>query len=112
MKQRAICAGVLLCLLASWQVRCGGTGAAFVFDRVDKVRGEAIFKPMYTPTIGMQLKSGPRRLQHGDIVICHEGLETHRVTEKSDGGEIDVTEFTLTCEQQVFVVKSIHFESN
>lgn len=112
MSKRAICGGVFLSLLALWQVRAGGAGAAFVFDRVDKTRGEAIFKPMYTPTIGMQLKSGPTRMEHGDVIICHEGSERHLVMNREDGKEIGVTEFTLTCEQQVFVVKSIHFESN
>ncbi len=110
MSKRAICGGVLLSLLALWQVRAGSPGAAFTYDRVDK--GLLIFRPMHVPTIGMEWRSGPKTLTHGDVVICRQSNERHAALSKEDGGEIGIYEFVMTCGDRVFVVKGVGFEEN
>lgn len=108
--KRVACIGVLLLLLASWQVRAGSSSCAFKFVGNDLKHNVAVFQPILPVKIEVQLKKGPRALGQGDIFLCIPGRDTHTVIEKDQPAT--VTTLTLTCAagEQVFEVKGIRFE--
>lgn len=110
MWKRAVSLAALLSLCAWYSVRAGSSGAALKFERVDK--GLMLFRPMYAPVIGMELRSGPKRMERGDVVICHQSNEHTTAISKEDGGEVGIYEFIMTCGDQVYVVKGVRFEEN
>jgi len=103
---KRICAAAFLLLCFWLQARAGSHGAAFVYH--SNKDGEGIFTPMYPPQIGVELKSGPAQLNKGEVLICKQGQEKTKVI--ADGAEATVVSFTLTCQERVFVLKSIYFE--
>jgi len=98
---------VLLLSCFTFSVVAGSHGAAFVFKYSDA--GEAVLTPMLAPRFGTILKSGPREINRGEILVCKQGTQTTKV-KTEDGQESAVTEFTLTCDQRVFILTSVRFE--
>jgi len=93
-----------LYLIAS--ARAGMHGAVFVYE--SNAAGEGILTPMMAPEIGVQLKQGPREINHGEVLVCKQGREVSRV-KAIDGQDAEVVEFRLDCDKRIFILKSIHF---
>jgi hypothetical protein len=91
---------------------CGAIAARsktepLVFVRVDRTQGIAILRPMIAPDIGAQLDSGSRELKQGAVLQCTAVTrEHHGIVE---GQLTTVTELTLNCGDQRFVVKGLDF---
>ena len=93
---------------------CGGISARskheplmFVFRGVDHQQDVAILRPMIAPDIGVQLDSGPRKLEPGTVLRCASAARTHAAIVEGQVG--NVTELVLDCGEQKFVVKSVEF---
>lgn len=79
----------------------------FVFLRVDREQDVAILRPMIAPDIGVQLDSGPRKLEPGTVLRCASAARTHAAIVEGQVGK--VTELLLDCGEQKFIVNSVEF---
>src|SRR5882724_6249942 len=79
----------------------------FVFLRVDGERGLAILRPMIAPDIGVQLDSGPRKLDPGTALRCEATAREHDAI--VDGQLAEVSDLILDCVDRRFVVKTVEF---
>lgn len=84
---------------------------AFVFRGVDQKSGVAVLAPLVAPAIGVQLDSGPRKIERGEVLHCRPEMRTHAAI--IEGEPATVSEQILCCgdgdEQRVLVVKGIIF---
>jgi len=79
----------------------------FVFLRVDREHDIAVLRPMIPPDIGVQLESGPRKLEPGAVLPCAASPREHDVI--ADTQIAKVTDLVLDCGDYKFVVKSLDF---
>jgi len=79
----------------------------FVFVRVDRAKEIAVLRPMIAPDIGVQLDSGPRKLEQGKVLSCASFVREHGAI--VDGQLAQVTDLLLDCGDQKFVVKTLDF---
>ena len=79
----------------------------FVFLRVDREKEVAVLRPMIAPDIGVQLDSGPRKLEQGAVLSCSSLVREHAAV--VEGQLAQVTDVLLDCGDQKFVVKTLDF---
>ena len=105
--RRVFIGGIALSLCCGISARGKSDPLAFVFLRVDRERDVAILRPMIAPDIGVQLDSGPRKLEPGTVLRCASAARTHAAIVEGQVGK--VTELVLDCGEQKFVVRSVEF---
>ncbi len=93
----------MLCVVIS--ARSKTDPLVFVFLRVDHEQDVAILRPMIAPDIGVQLDSGPPKLDAGTVLRCESAVRTHAAIVEGQVGK--VTELVLNCGDHKFIVKSI-----
>ena len=105
--RRAFIAGATLFFCGAIAARSKTEPLVFVFLRVDRTQDIAILRPMIAPDIGAQLESGSRELKQGAVLQCTAlTREHHGIVE---GQLTTITDLTLNCGDQRFVVKSLDF---
>jgi hypothetical protein len=62
---------------------------------------------MIAPDIGVQLDSGPRKLDPGTVLRCNSSVRKHDALVENQIAK--VTDLLLDCGDQKFVVKTIEF---
>ncbi len=107
--RRALIGGVLLLLCGSMAARSKTESLLFVFLRVDHEQDVAILRPMIAPDIGVQLDSGPSRLEPGTVLQCEASARAHDAIVEGQLGK--VSELILNCGDHKFVVKTLDFSS-
>jgi len=105
--KRALFAGAILLLGAVISARSKTEPLLFVFLRVDHGQDIAILRPMIAPDIGVQLDSGPRKLEPGTVVTCAMLAREHAAI--VEGQASKVSEIVLDCGEHKFVVKTLDF---
>jgi hypothetical protein len=101
-------------LAASALLFCGAIAArekaepiVFVFLRVDRGQGVAFLRPMIAPDIGVQLVSGPPKLEPGTVLRCEPS--THAQSAIVEGQVASISELVLACDEHKFIVKGLDF---
>ena len=103
---RILIAGMALLLGYAIAARnlCAGAGKTkslvFLFRGVDR--------PIVAPDVGVQLDSGPRRLNRGSVLTCETRLREHDAV--VEGQVAKVSDLLLDCGEHTFVVKSLDFD--
>lgn len=97
--------GLLLCGVMS--ARSKTEPLVFVFLRVDRERDVAILRPMIAPDIGVQLDSGPGKLDRGTVLRCEASVRAHDAI--VEGQIATVSDLLLNCGEHQFVVKTVDF---
>jgi hypothetical protein len=105
--RRALIGGALLLSCAAIVARSKTEPLLFVFLRVDHQQDIAILRPMIAPDIGVQLDSGPRRLESGTVLTCEMLSREHAAI--VEGQVSKVSEMVLDCGDHKFVVKTLDF---
>ena len=105
--KRALFAGAILLLGGLISARGKTEPLLFVFLRVDREQDIAILRPMIAPDIGVQLDSGPRRLESGTVLTCEMLSREHDAI--VEGQVSKVSETVLDCGDHKFVVKTLDF---
>src|SRR5205807_1119311 len=100
--QRAFIGGGLLLLCGAIVARAKTDPLLFVFLRIDHERGVAILRPMIAPDVGVQLDSGPRRLEPGAVLACDMVSREHDAI--VEGQLSKISEMVLDCGEHKFVV--------
>jgi hypothetical protein len=107
--RRALLAASALLFSGAIAAREKAEPLVFVFVRVDRAKDLAVFRPMIAPDIGVQLDSGPRKLEQGTVLNCASFVREHGAI--VDGQLAQVTDLLLDCGDQKFVVKTLDFSS-
>src|SRR6266478_3913690 len=68
--RRVFVAGMALFLCGAIAARSKTEPLVFVFLRVDREQDLALLRPMIAPDIGVQLDSGPAKLEQGTVLRC------------------------------------------
>jgi hypothetical protein len=105
--RRVFVAGVALLFCGAIAAREKADPLVFVFVRVDRAKDLAILRPVIAPDIGVQLDSGPRKLEQGTVLNCVSFVREHGAI--VDGQLAQVTDLLLDCGDQKFVVKTLDF---
>ncbi len=105
--RRVFIGGIAVSLCWGISARGKSDPLTFVFLRMDRERDVAILRPMIAPDIGVQLDSGPRKLEPGTVLRCASAARSHAAIVEGQVGK--VTELVLDCGEQKFVVKSVEF---
>ena len=106
MRRVFIAAGSLL-LGGAIAARSRTEPIVFVFLRVDSARNVAVLRPMIAPDIGVQVDSGPRKLEPGTVLRCEASAREHDAIVEGEAGK--VSEMVLECGERTFVVKTVDF---
>src|SRR5713226_8717607 len=107
--RRAFIGGLALLLSAAISARSKTDPLVFVFLRADREHDVAILRPMIAPDIGVQLDSGPPKLDAGSVLRCESAVRTHAAIVEGQVGK--VTELVLNCGEHKFIVKTLEFAS-
>ncbi len=107
--RRALIGGLALVLCGVISARSKSDPLMFVFLRVDREHDVAILRPMIAPDIGVQLDSGPPKLDAGTVLQCESAVRTHAAIVEGQVGK--VTELVLNCSEHKFIVKTLEFVS-
>jgi hypothetical protein len=105
--RRALLAASALLFSGAIAAREKADPLVFVFVRVDRAKDVAVLRPMIAPDIGVQLDSGPRKLDQGTVLNCASFVREHGAI--VDGQLAQVTDLLLDCGDQKFVVKTLDF---
>jgi hypothetical protein len=105
--RRILIGGLALLLGGVISARPKAPPLVFVFLRVDSTRDLAILRPMIAPDIGVQLDSGPRKLDPGTALRCEATAREHSAIVEGQLGK--VTDLVLDCVDRKFVVKTVEF---
>lgn len=105
--RRVFLCGTALLFFATLSARSKPDPLVFIFHRVDRAQGLAYLRPMTAPDIGVQVESGPLRLERDAVLRCEQSTQTHAAI--VEGQTATVTELVLDCGAQKFVVKGLDF---
>ena len=105
--RRIFIGGVLLLLCGAIAARSKTEPLVFVFLRVDREQDLALLRPMIAPDIGVQLDSGPAKLEQGTVLRCDVSAREHAAIVEGQVGK--VSEMVLDCGDRKFVVKTVDF---
>jgi hypothetical protein len=105
--RRVFIGGITLLLCGVISARSKTEPLVFVFLRTDQEHGIAILRPMIAPDIGVQLDSGPRKLEVGTVLRCESAARTHSAIVEGQVGR--VSELLLDCGDYKFLVKTLEF---
>src|SRR5260370_30125834 len=105
--RRVLICGIALFVCGVISARSKTDPLVFVFLRVDHEQDVAILRPMIAPDIGVQLDSGPPKLDAGTVLQCESAVRTHAAIVEGQVGK--VTELVLNCGEHKFIVKTLEF---
>lgn len=105
--RRVFLGGITILLCGAIAARSKPESVVFVFLRVDHEQDVAILRPMIAPDIGVQLDSGPRKLEPGTVLRCEASARAHSAIVEGQVGK--VSELMLDCGDHKFVVKTLYF---
>jgi hypothetical protein len=105
--RRSLLAASALLFSAAIAAREKADPLVFVFVRVDREKDLAVLRPMIAPDIGVQLASGPSKLDPGTVLRCEPS--THRQAAIVEGQVASVSELVLACGDHKFIVKGLDF---
>jgi hypothetical protein len=100
-----LCVGITARSLPAPESKSGPL--VFVFLRVDQDQHLAILRPMIAPDIGVQLDSGPLKLETRTVLRCRPSTRELDALIEDQPGKI--TELVLDCGDRKFVVKGLDF---
>jgi hypothetical protein len=105
--RKAFILGAALLLCCAISARPKPAPLTFVFLSVDRAEGVAYLRPMIAPDLGVQLMSGPQKLERGAVLRCGQSTQTQPAI--VDGQVSTVSELVLVCGRQKFVVTGLDF---
>jgi hypothetical protein len=105
--RRALLAGLALLLSGVIAAREKAEPLVFVLLRVDGGQDVAFLRPMIAPDIGVQLVSGPPKLDPGAVLRCEPS--THTQLAIVEGQVASISELVLACGDHKFIVKGLDF---
>ena len=105
--RRVFLAGMALFLCGAIAARSKTEPLVFVFLRVDREQDLALLRPMVAPDIGVELDSGPGKLEQGTVLRCDVSPREHDAIVEGRVGK--VSEMVLDCGERKFVVKTVDF---